>query len=400
MFFDPQLVFASIFIASCLTTFTLGATLANNEVEALKSIANTLGKTNWNFDIDPCSRDRSWESEESGSYANNVTCDCSFNNNTTCHVVIILLKAQNLSGILPPELVRLPFLQEIDLTRNYLSGTIPPQWGSMKLIKISLLVNRLTGSIPEELANLSNLTDLVLENNNFSGNLPPSLWNLSNIERMLLNSNNFTGELPDTFARLTTLKEFRISDNHFTGNIPEFIFRNWTKLEELYIEASGLSGPIPAIVSLENLQYIIISDLNGAEQPFPQLSNLTKLDRLTLRSCNLVGRLPDSLGAFTRLKRLDVSFNRLSGEISGDLPLAALTNLDFLFLTGNMFTGTVPQWILETKEKMDLSFNSFTSTGVSDCQQAGVNLFASTARTNNSGIVSCLRSVTCPPERK
>ncbi|XVF18538.1 hypothetical protein REPUB_Repub11eG0030900 [Reevesia pubescens] len=392
MFF-PQLVFASIFVASCLATFTLGATLANNEAEALESIAKKLGKTDWNFNTDPCN----WR-KVSGDYANNVTCDCSFNDNTICHVTSILLKEQNLSGTLPPEMATLSFLQEIDLTRNYLNGTIPPEWSSMKLLKkISLLGNRLTGSIPEELANLSNLTELVLEHNNFSGNLPRALWNLYNIEIMYLNSNNFTGELPDTFARLTTMKKFRISDNHFTGNIPEFIFRNWTKLEELYLEASGLSGPIPAIGSLENLKYIIISDLKGAEADFPQLSNLTKLDRLVLRSCNLVGSLPPSLGEFTTLKRLDVSFNRLSGEIPP--ALAALTDLDYLFLNGNIFNGTVPQWIRETKEKMDLSFNSFTDTGgVSECQKAGLNLFASTSRTNNSGIVSCLRNVSCPAE--
>ncbi|XVE53068.1 hypothetical protein DITRI_Ditri02bG0174700 [Diplodiscus trichospermus] len=283
-----------------------------------------------------------------------------------------------------------------DLTRNYLKGTIPPEWGSMQLVNIALLGNRLTGSIPKELANLSNLTSLVLEHNNFSGNLPPALGNLPKIERLFLNSNNFTGELPETFASLTTLKEFRISDNNFIGNIPEYIFRNWTNLEEIYIEASGLTGPIPNISSLVNATYIIISDLNGAEAPVPQLSNLPKLDRLMLRSCNLIGELPASLGELTTLKILDVSFNRLSGKIPNNL--SALTNLDQLFLTGNNFTGDVPQWIRETKEDMDLSYNNFTSTGVSVCQQNGPNLFASISRINNSGIVPCLESITCPAE--
>ncbi|XP_022717360.1 probable leucine-rich repeat receptor-like serine/threonine-protein kinase At3g14840 [Durio zibethinus] len=390
----PPLVFASMFIACCLTTFSLGAKLASDEVEALKSIGKTLGKTNWNFDIDPCSRHRSWEEEPKSNYANNVTCDCSFDNNNTCHVVRILLKGQNLAGTLPPELVSLPFLQEIDLTRNYLNGTIPPEWGSMQLVNITLLGNRLTGSIPEELANLSNLTSLVLEHNNFSGNLPPALGNLSKIERLFLNSNNFTGELPETFAKLTTLKEFRISDNNFAGNIPEFIFRDWTKLETIYMEASGLSGPIPTIGSLENLKYIIISDLNGGEARFPQLSDLPKLERLMLRSCNLVGELPASLGTLTTVKILDLSFNRLSGEI----PSLSELNLDQMFLNENNFTGAVPQWIRDTKEKMDLSYNNFTSTGVSSCQQSDLNLFASTSRIYNSGIVSCLRSVNCPTE--
>ncbi|XP_021288262.1 probable leucine-rich repeat receptor-like serine/threonine-protein kinase At3g14840 [Herrania umbratica] len=394
MFF-PRLVFSSIFIVCCLATSTFGATLAKDEVEALKSIGETLGKRNWDFGIDPCSRPSSWEEvvPPKSYYANNVTCDCTFSGNTTCHVISIELKGQNLTGTLPPELVRFPYLQKIDLTRNYLSGPIPPAWGSMQLTDISLLGNRLTGSIPKELANLSNLTSLVLEQNNFVGTLPPALWNLHNIERMLLNSNNFSGELPAEFARLTTLKEFRISDNNFTGKIPDFIFQNWTKLEQIFIEGSGLSGPIPDIGALENLEYMIISDLNGAEATFPQLGKLPKLERLMLRSCNLNGELPDNLSTVTTLKILDLSFNRLSGKIP--TKLSALSNLDQLFLNGNMFTGEVPGWILNTKEKMDVSYNNFTSTGASGCEHNSVNLFASISRVNNSGIVSCLASNNC-----
>ncbi|MBA0859593.1 hypothetical protein Goshw_008661 [Gossypium schwendimanii] len=87
-----------------------------------------------------------------------------------------MLKAQNLSGTLPLNLTSLPYLQEIDLTRNYLNGTIPSEWGSATrlvsmyvfsyflfhdlLYSSSLLGNRLTGSIPVGLANLRNLTSL------------------------------------------------------------------------------------------------------------------------------------------------------------------------------------------------------------------------------------------------
>ncbi|XVF79035.1 hypothetical protein PTKIN_Ptkin14bG0187200 [Pterospermum kingtungense] len=278
-----------------------------------------------------------------------------------------------------------------DLTRNYLNGSIPPQWGSMKLVNISLLGNRLTGSIPEELANLSSLTTLTLEHNYFSGNLPSALGSLPKIEIMFLNSNNFTGELPETFAKLTTLKNFRISDNNFTGNISEFIFQNWTNLEELYMEGSGLSGPIPNISSLGNLKYIIISDLNGTEANFPELRNLSNLERLVLRSCNLIGELPeDSIRALKKLKILDVSFNRLSGNISSVSLAGRGDDFNHLILTGNNFTGPVPQWMRNTKKGIDLSFNNFSDTGLDSCQENGPNFFASIARNNNSGIVPCL----------
>ncbi|XVF79030.1 hypothetical protein PTKIN_Ptkin14bG0186800 [Pterospermum kingtungense] len=393
----PGLVFASIIIACRLTLLAFGATtLPNEEVEALKSISKTLGKRNWNFSVDPCSGSDGWiETESSKDYDSNVTCDCSFSDNTTCHVVNIKLKSQNLSGTLPPDLTRLPFLQEIDLSRNYLSGGIPSEWGSMqRLINISLLGNLLTGSIPKELANITTLTSLVVEENKLSGTLPPQLGNLPNIERLHLGSNNFSGELPATFANLTTLTDFRIFDNNFTGSIPNCI-QNWIKLDKLFIQASGLSGPIPDIVGLKNLSDLRISDLNGDETKFPRLKDLPKLKRLILRNCNLSGPLPDSVWELKKMKILDLSFNRLSGVITSTSP--SFEDLDNLFLNGNRFTGTIPQWIMGSKQEMDLSYNSFSSK-VKSCQQSGVNLFASTSRINNSGIVSCLGTHLCPAE--
>ncbi|KAB1670776.1 hypothetical protein [Gossypium barbadense] len=367
-----RLVFGSIFIVCCLTTLSNEASLPNAEVEALESIGRTLGKTNWNFN-ETCIQGNGRLDQPSpsfgDSYVDNVTCDCSFNNNTTCHVIHILLKRQGLSGTLPLNLTSLPFLQEIDLTRNYLNGTIPRGWGSStRLIKI------------------------VLENNGLSGTLPAALRDLPKIEKLHLGSNYFTGTIPETFASLTSLKEFRISDNNFTGQIPDFIFRNWTNLEKIYIEGSGLSGPIPSInATLLNLTYIIISDLNGAETNFTQLvidATLPKLDRLMMRSCNLIGEIPASFGTFTSIKILDLSFNRLTGEIPNQL---SGLNFDNLFLNGNNFTGSVPQWLQKTNEKVDLSYNNFNDTSESSCQiSKTVNLFASIARLNNTGIVPCL----------
>ncbi|KAG8479510.1 hypothetical protein CXB51_029275 [Gossypium anomalum] len=88
--FIHRLLFASIFIVYCLTTFTNGATLPDDEVEALISISQELRKTDWNFSIDPCSGGDNWLDESTP--ANNVTCDCSFNNNTICHVTHIIDK--------------------------------------------------------------------------------------------------------------------------------------------------------------------------------------------------------------------------------------------------------------------------------------------------------------------
>jgi len=51
--------------------------------KALEDIAESLGKMDWNFDIDPCSNQPNWVTNVS----NNVTCNCSVASDNFCHVV-------------------------------------------------------------------------------------------------------------------------------------------------------------------------------------------------------------------------------------------------------------------------------------------------------------------------
>ncbi|KAK2352003.1 putative leucine-rich repeat receptor serine/threonine-protein kinase [Trifolium repens] len=381
-----------LLIPLCFASFTmgLGATLQQDEVKALKDIGKTLGKKDWDFSVDPCSSS-SWKQASQ----NAVTCNCSYQNNTLCHVLSVVLKAQNLSGTLPPDLVRLPFLQEIDLTLNYLNGTIPKQWATLNLVNISFYGNRLSGSIPKEFGNITTLKTLVLEFNQLSGNLPPELGSLSQIERLLLSSNNFTGVLPATFANLTALKQFRIGDSQLSGTIPNFI-QNWIHLEMLVIRGSGLSGPIPAGISLlKNLTDLTITDLNGSDSPFPHLENMSRLSKLELRSCNIVGALPDYLGKLINLEVIELSNNKLSGQIPTSFN--ELKNMYLLFLSGNQLSGPLPDWISKP-DFVDLSYNNFTITKFEQqtCQQGSVNLFASSLKGNSLGNISCLENYHCP----
>ncbi|XP_050247548.1 probable leucine-rich repeat receptor-like serine/threonine-protein kinase At3g14840 isoform X1 [Quercus robur] len=387
MFFIRLLLASAV--TFCFTSFVFGATvLVDDEIQALRDIAKTLGKTDWNFNEDPCSAQSVWVK----NLDNAVNCNCSIPNTTGCHVVSIVLKAQNLPGTLPPELVNLPYLEEIDLTRNYLNGTIPPKWGSFtRLVNISFLGNRLTGSIPKELGNISTLKSLVLEFNMLSGSLPKELGNLINIERLHFTSNYFTGEIPETFAGLTTMKDFRIGENNFSGKIPDLI-QNWTNLDKLVIQASGLNGPIPLhIAFLENLSDLRISDLRGPEAKFPPLQNMTKMKTLILRSCNITGQLPEYLGNMNKLTTLDLSFNKLTGGIPSSY---VGLDINFMYLTGNLLSGPVPPWMLN-RGSIDLSYNNFAN-GSLICEHQSLNLFTTSSKGSDIGNISCLRSSSCP----
>ncbi|KAF5460889.1 hypothetical protein F2P56_020725, partial [Juglans regia] len=412
MFLVRLLLPASIVMTVCFATFASGAPdqLPPDEVQALRDIFNTLGKNDdWDFS-NPCnSTGLTTDDIKENTVAVNCS-NCPFVNGTESYRVVgIFLKGQSLSGTLPPDLGKLPCLQVLDLSRNYLNGSIPQSWGSAKqLADISLLGNRLTGRIPRDLAKITTLRSLTVEFNQLFGNLPPELGSMSSLEKLKLSSNYFTGELPPSFANLISLQDFRISDNQFSGQIPSYI-QNWKNLTKLFIQASGLRGPIPNLDLLENSEIELrISDLNGSDQAtFPLKNiNVTKWKILILRNCNLTGRLPNPIlspAAETLLSTLDLSFNSLNGNIPENY--GSLQKVERIYLTGNLFTGPIPPWILDRGKNIDLSYNNFTipdqgsDSSSSNCQyKEGINLFASSSMDNEtSNIASCLRSSSrCP----
>ncbi|XP_010502721.1 PREDICTED: probable leucine-rich repeat receptor-like serine/threonine-protein kinase At3g14840 isoform X2 [Camelina sativa] len=369
MSFNRQLLLPYFFVFLVLSNFVSATTTPKEEVDALRGVAEKL-QVRWDFEVDPCGVSSSVWGMNGIRFTESVTCNCS---SVVCHITGIVLREQNLKGSLPTEFSRLPFLQEIDLSRNYFNGSIHPKWGDSSLVNISLLGNQISGPIPKELGNLSNLLTLSLEYNQISGKLPPELGNLPNIQRLLLSSNYLSGQIPSTFANLTKLTNLRISDNQFIGTIPDFI-QKWTGLERLVIQASGLNGPIPSAIGLlGTLTDLRISDLSGPESPFPPLQNMTSLKRLILRNCNLTGGLPAYIGSRT-LKHLDISFNKLSGPIPD--AYTALSDIDYIYFTSNKLNGIVPSWITDKGDTM----NMFSST--------------SPLAANNSSTVSCLS--TCP----
>ncbi|RZC67494.1 hypothetical protein C5167_011183, partial [Papaver somniferum] len=332
-----------LIIAYGFFDLALSQRLPDVEVEALTEIAKTLGKQGWDFaKLDPCSRTTPTEG---------INCTCTFSGNTVCHVTGI----QSLPGMLPPELVKLPYLQVINLDRNYLNGSIPKAWGSMKLVNISLVGNRLSGPVPEEIGNITTLKELELDFNQLSEHLPEKLGDILGIKRILLSSNNFTGEVPQTFSRLTSL-------------------------EDLEILASGLEGPIPPDISaLKSLSNLKISDLNGKDGPLPPLDNLKSLKTLDLSFNRFLGKIPDT-------------FINPSKVLNRKLADWVFTELD-AWKSEKYETFYNPYTSLFTYS--DLSYNNLTLEGSWGCQLNNtINLFGSSSMKNDStGIPKCLKSV-------
>ncbi|CAN6444465.1 unnamed protein product [Victoria cruziana] len=384
---------ASICIAFLLAHHPCSAetspVLDPKEVTALQRIAETLGKKDWNFSVDPCS----WYPPNSSLPS--VKCQCPENSTTYCHIISISLLQQGLAGTLPKELTELPFLTQFDVTRNYLSGTIPQEWGALRLINLTLYGNCLSSPIPTQLGDIVTLERLSLGANQFSGEIPPFIGNLSSLQRLILISNNFTGKLPQSLAKLSNMSDFRISGNQLSGQLPDFIV-SWTQLQRLEIQGTNLAGPIPVGISkLENLVQLRISDIVGTSTNFPDLSRSKKLWRLLLRNCFLLGQIPDYIGQFKDLRILDLSFNNLTGPVPDSLQ--SIRRLMFVYLTSNNLSGPVPDWLLGSQVEVDLSYNNFTYTNSgssNDCMGGGrtnlVNSFPEVLK-NEHIIHPCLR---------
>ncbi|CAL5022996.1 unnamed protein product [Urochloa decumbens] len=366
--------------------------LPTQEVEALKGIARKLNKTDWDFSVDPCSRAGNW-ANSIGFLVSNVTCDCSFKNFTECHIIGLELMRQNLSGILPEEVVNLTYLQYLDLSRNFIQGPIPASWGDLPVYNLSLQGNRISGTLPKELGRMPMLKSIQLEGNQIEGPIPPELGNISTLERFFISANNITGELPSTFSRLTNMTDFRIDGNSISGKIPSFI-KNWQSVNRIDMQGTLMSGPIPPEISLlKNLTELRVTDLSGPSMKFPPLQNALHLTEVVLRNCSIYGEIPSYLGQMLYLKVLDISFNKLTGQVPPDF--GVMVALQYLYLTDNMLTGDLPAWMLKNKASnkvnMDISYNNFTGNPPSECQQANVNMVSSFLSSNDNSLQPCLR---------
>ena len=122
----------------------------------------------------------------------------------------------------------------LSLGDNRLTGTVPPELGNLSgLIELNLPGNQLAGAIPPELGNLARLTELNLGANQLVGAIPTELGNLSNLTKFSLANNQLTGTIPSELTRLRSLRYFYFRLN---AGVPPLI--SWTDKTQ-YTQAAG-----------------------------------------------------------------------------------------------------------------------------------------------------------------
>ena len=98
------------------------------------------------------------------------------------------------------------------LDRNILEGALPSSIGHLpRTLQVLLLTsNKISGTIPQEIEHLQNLTQLYMEHNLLAGNLPDSIGNLPNLFTLSLSQNKLSGQVPHSIGNLSQLSELNL----------------------------------------------------------------------------------------------------------------------------------------------------------------------------------------------
>ncbi|RID52973.1 LOW QUALITY PROTEIN: hypothetical protein BRARA_G00402 [Brassica rapa] len=168
----------------------------------------------------------------------------------------------------------------------------------------------------------------------------------------------------------------RVSDNNFQGTIPEYIGK-WSQLNKLRISDTTGINIVPNLSSY------------GIKTLYLFFIDLFLVLRI-LRNVGLSGPIPPSVWKLSGLKTLDLSFNKLTGEVNGD------EAPKYTYLTGNRLSGNVESsGFLNSYSNIDLSYNNFSWS--STChEKSNINTYRSSHLMKNlTGLLPCAGPVNC-----
>ncbi|TYI41983.1 hypothetical protein ES332_A01G065800v1 [Gossypium tomentosum] len=263
----------------------------------------------------------------------------SFDNLTRLRV--LQLFNNSLTGQIPVTLGNLRYLQKLDLSGNDLSGTL-------SYSKISFL---------SSLANCKDLSFLSFGGNPLiSGYLPVSIGNLLvSLQYFYAWSCNISGSIPGEIGNLTDLVVLDLSDNNLVGSTPTTLTRlkhiQWLDLSSNFLSGplqieigNHFSGAIPDKVCDRNndLRYLAFSGNLLEGILLRSLINCRELVVFNVVDNKFSDTFPHWLGMLPKLRVLILRSNRFHGSIQSSVPTSSFSQLQIIDLSRNHFIGLLP----------------------------------------------------------
>ena len=263
---------------------------------------------------------------------------------------ILNLGNNNLSGGIPVELYNLTQLEDLALDHNRLVGTLHSDIQYLQNLQfLNLGDNMFSGTVPESISNLFQLRAFLLFMNKFEGSIFDNLLPISNLTSIDIAENLFDGTLPPTISQLDKVQYLGLWSNKFSGRLPPEIVQI-TSLIHLHLSLNDFEGPIPEdIHRLTKLETLNLEENRRIRGRLPEtIGNLTGLTWLNLGACSLTGSIPDGIGNLEQLTTLNLFSNYLTGEVPTGM--GRMKNLRVALLHYNDLKGTMPEELCKLTE--------------------------------------------------
>jgi hypothetical protein len=127
-------------------------------------------------------------------------------------------------------------------------------------------INRLSGTIPRSIFNISSLMTFVVSENQIQGSLPSDIGiTLPNIQTLLFSDNQFTGSIPVSISNASNLNMFELGKNQLIGKVPSLEKLNQLMFLSILLNHLGNGGTndLSFLCSLTNATDLMILDING-----------------------------------------------------------------------------------------------------------------------------------------
>ena len=258
---------------------------------------------------------------------------------------VLSLGENKLYGLIPKSIAKLKKLWFLDLeTATYLRGGIENLFNLSSLRFMHLSLCGLRGALPKEFGSyFPAMIECFLPGNRFFGPIPRSVGKMKNLLYLNLANNNFSGQIPKSVGAIPRLQIADLRGNKLTS------------LEEGFNLKS------------QSLEVLIFASNRGLNVSFGTFLEAIEPVNLTLRILNISeclfhGGVTDKLWKFQNLISVDLSENRLSGQLPSPPDIPNMLFLLELDVSSNNISGQIPQhlWKLQNLISVDLSENSLS----------------------------------------